>query len=1185
MKRRIFSILTVVALLLGYTAIPALAEDIEFLQNGSFETLKSDGITLTSWSVLNGKNACVTTVGTAAEGARAVKFTSSGEGDSTRIIQRVEGLKSGASYILTAYLYGLNTNGFAHIKVEFGSQNNNSFQQKLGEWTKVEIKFTTGESVNAGTIYLGAYNGAEILWDAVSLVGPEGENNDSSSEEDLVQDTTPPEGVIESVPVADFVSGLTSAVVNGSFEEGENGPAGGWVPYSRISWKTDINTVYAKDFGHESERCVMITNSDRTLSPFTSQKVYVYGGGTYQLSAWFCSKRAENSTAAGYAGMKLEFYSDYYGVLGEETVKAFNGTGSKWKQFVHTFTAPPGTDYAMVYARLYNAGTVWVDDITLGCLEKPDAVSVTTDEVFYYSDHTAPGVATAALQLGAYPELAGSSVDFRLSEDGKVLAEEKGIPSAQDGTAVFRFDVGLLTEKQAEYKIEVAVGTHTNEWPIYKYDRPIYIGADGVFRKNGKEVVPVLAYNYQPTQYGYGRKDAAINLTVLSVPTMLSGDELVAHMRAGLDKAKDAGVMCLVATYSDMLPGGNEANRARTELLAASLHDHEALFGWMNMDEPFLHDADPHDDLRQTYISIRNNDPYHPVYTTEQATMLRQSGWYVDILGVDPYPGSTRAPETYPADKVTAAIKAVNGRKPVYAVLQAYEWDNYWPTGDEMRNMIYQSLLAGAAGIGYFRFTGAKGGTDLDETDLWPTLSAFGQKERADAFDAFVFDKNPIFSDVRNDDFWAVSFVKENALHMVILNRKDTAQTVSVSLTSCSGQRKIGAFSAKCMAGGVDTTFSGSGTLTAELVPSGAALYKIIPSDASVLSGLSVTRFHDLSGFGWAYDEILCMDEKGVVNEVGAHTFVPGLNITRGDFALFLVRGLKLTADVSASSFTDVLPGAQYAGAVAIGEALGILQGTDVGRYTPEAAISREDMLLACARVLRLKRDGADAAELSVMTKDELVADEDVLHLAALLREKMAMGNKGAGDLSSGVSRAEAAVIMDGIIKLTKNPMTTAFAGLSEDEKRNIFFLLLSDGTWKSETIWEGKYNGMTAVFNGGKSVYSFSESTTAETYSILSGRAMASLAGGTLSAEIPAGSLAVFAENRAEHTGFMKDNVLHRIPLQGSVLHCAEDTWLGVYAEVGEIPELTGLYIKGSKINTDASVFRFFHWENMQPK
>jgi|GEM_PF-1955637 len=834
MKRQILCVLTATVLLLLSLSMSTVAEEnVEFIKNGGFENLKSDGTTLMSWSVLEGDNARVSAADTAADGKKSVRLVSAGADDKTRIIQKVEGMKPGGSYVLTASLYGLNTKGFAHIKVESDKQSNNTFLQELNVWSKTEIHFTLSDSASTAWIYIGAYNGAEVLWDSVSLIGPRGE--EWIEPEPEVPDIVPPEGEVVNIPDDSFVPGLSPLIENGGFETGETWPSK-WTKYS------NSQTVYEIAFGHESEKSLMITNTDRTVAPYVRQRAEVYGGGTYQLGMWFCIERAENATS--YAAMKLEFYAEGGSALGEETVKTFSGTNGKWMQYVHSFTPPPGTAYAYVYARQYGIGTVWVDNVSLGCLVKPDAISVTTDEVFYYSDHTDAGIAEAVIQEKAYPELSGASVDFRLTKDGAVLHEERNVPSV-DGIAVFSFDISFLREKKTEYRIEVSCGEHTNFWRIYKYDRPEYLGSDGIFRKNGKEIRPVIAYNYTATQYGYGLKDAGINISVLSVPTNLSEEELIANMRSKLDTAKEAGIMCLVATYSDMLPGGNEANRARTELLAASLNDHDALFGWMNMDEPFLHASDPHDDLRQTYISIRNYDPYHPVYTTEQATMLKQSGWYVDILGVDPYPGSSRAPETYPDEKVTAAIRAVNGRKPVYSVLQAYEWSNYFPTGDEIRNMLYQSFLAGAKGIGYFRFTSAKNGADLDETTLWPVLSAFYQNEQEDAFNAFVYDKYPIFSDLVCQKYRAVSFVKENSLHVVILKRKKETQTVYLPLKSITGSFAVGNFVGECVYGGKGESVAGTGILEATLAPSAAAVYKIRPEEITALTDLDDIRFSE----------------------------------------------------------------------------------------------------------------------------------------------------------------------------------------------------------------------------------------------------------------------------------------------------------------------------------------------------
>ncbi len=1048
MKKRIFCILLASLLLLGCVSFSALAltAEKEFIVNGSFEDIKSDGKTIKSWSVLNERNDYVSVENKAKDGEYAAKLVCPEESGNTRIIQKIEGLKPGGTYVFSAYVFAFSNKGFPFVKIEIGSQNNNSLQVQSKRWVKKEIKFTVPETHNAGHIYLGAYNGAEVLFDAVSIIGPEaGENDVPKKEEqttvttptdtgtkevvlDKIENRTPPTGAVESVPSPEFIEGRENILQNGDFENDENhiGPWH-WGAY-KTGWEENQKTLYVKNFGHNSQRSVQITNGEVGDLPYIRQQVELHSGGSYQVSMWIFSHAPEIMGSGQDCPIvfKLEFYSaepSANSYLGEQTVRVSGGTGGKWMQVIHDFNAPPGTKVAQVYVRQYSqVGTFWVDNMFLCNTEVPDGISVTSDQVFYYSDHTSPGVATAEINADVFPELVGSPIDFRLTKDGTVLAEQKGVPTI-DGKASFTYDIGLLTEKQEEYRIEASAGGHMNFWRIYKYDRPIYLGADGVFRKNGDEIRPIAAYNYVKKHWGYGLADAAINVGILSIPTNLEGEELIASMRASLDAAKEAGVYCLIATYTNMLPGGHEANRATTELLAANLHDHPALFGWMNMDEPFLHDSNPHDDLRNTYIAVRNNDPYHPVFTTEQGS-LRDSGKYVDIFGVDPYPGDTRDPLSYPASMISNAVAAVDGTRPVYGVLQTFNWKKYWPSENDMRNMIYQNFLAGGAGLGYYKFTNASGdGKDLDETDLWPTLSYFAQNEAEDVYNAFVFDKYPIFSDTKNNEYWAVSFVKEELLHMVILNRKSEKQTVSLPLTSISESHSVGAFTAVCAHGGNRETISGNGTLSVTLEPGAAVVYKITPADASTLSGLSITRFHDLTGYGWAYDQILKLDEKEIINSISNHMFAPGRAITRGDFAMFLIRTLGLTAEVEASSFTDVLAGAHYAKEIAVGQALGILKGVGNGMYLPEAEISRQDLMVICARGMRyVWENGLTEGELTAFSDKDKVSDYAAADIAAMVNAGIVKGNAdGTINPLGNATRAEAAVIMDRILTWAEN--------------------------------------------------------------------------------------------------------------------------------------------------------------------
>lgn len=1022
---------------LGEGEAPVSADGTtDFIRNGSFEEKNEDG-SVTSWSMLSG-----TVLGENVELAKTAKdgevglrmFADSGN---MTLTQAVTGLKGGTEYIFTSFVKIAKLNGSkAQLKIEFYAGDKSMTEGVKTDRTETTrdfepwvVTFTAPAGATRANILIRLLGGGDMTWDSISLVGQKATGDEIAPAPSEPAKPTVPTPAKPSEPTESeenkepevFLAGLPNTLNNGDFESDENSPNHGpwdWNPYKSESWIDNTKSVYDKTFGHNSSRSVKITNSEQGDNPYTYQEAELIPGASYQLSAWIYIEE----DMPGYSSIKIEFYNDkpkddparHYS---EGRMGQVKTTGKQWIQVLHSFTAPAEATRIKVYPRCYGLGTFWVDDVMLCNTEKPSGVSVTTDEVFYYSDHIEPGVATGVLNTAVYPEMAGSAIDFRLTKDGTVLAEKLGVPTI-DGKATFTYDVALLTEKKAEYKIEVSAAGHTNEWKIYKYDRPTYLSADGVYTKNGKVINPIFAYRYGTAEYESGEANGVV-VAQLGMPTDREGDALIAYVKNILDQANEANVMCMVALYRNMKPAGNEANIETTKLVVSALKDHPALFAWMVMDETFNHIPNPYEDLRKSYITIRNIDPNHPVFVAEATDKMAEAGRYVDILCIDPYPGNHDAPETFVAQQTQKAVAAVKGRKPVYSLLQAIDWQGYWPTGDEMRNMIYQSLMAGGSSFGYYKFRDSIGTTDLDETDVWPYITAFAQNEQQDAFDAFVYDKYPVFSDEKNNDFWAVSYVKDDILRMVVLNRKNTAQTVNIPLTSINGLQTIGDFSATCIAGGNGEVVEGNGILTANLIPSGAAVYEITPTDPSVLALAKTTRYHDLSGYSWAYDQILQLDEMGIVNAIGAHTFAPAKKITRGEFAAFLVRTLQsfgITSDSTVSTFTDVTSGAHYADEIAVGQALGILKGVGDNLYLPEAEISRQDLMVICARGMRLVKELTQGNS-TLFTDAANIANYAVEDVAAMVQAGIVKGYEdGTVRPLENTTRAEAAVIMSRII-------------------------------------------------------------------------------------------------------------------------------------------------------------------------
>ena len=107
--------------------------------------------------------------------------------------------------------------------------------------------------------------------------------------------------------------------------------------------------------------------------------------------------------------------------------------------------------------------------------------------------------------------------------------------------------------------------------------------------------------------------------------------------------------------------------------------------------------------------------------------------------------------------------------------------------------------------------------------------------------------------------------------------------------------------------------------------------------------------FEDVSSDFWASAVIKNMAAKHVIAGVTDSEFVPNQDVTRAQFAAFLVRSLELKAS-GAASFTDVAAGKWYAAEVAAAVEAGIVSGRTNTIFAPEDVISREEMAIMIVR-------------------------------------------------------------------------------------------------------------------------------------------------------------------------------------------------------------------------------------------
>jgi trimeric autotransporter adhesin len=103
----------------------------------------------------------------------------------------------------------------------------------------------------------------------------------------------------------------------------------------------------------------------------------------------------------------------------------------------------------------------------------------------------------------------------------------------------------------------------------------------------------------------------------------------------------------------------------------------------------------------------------------------------------------------------------------------------------------------------------------------------------------------------------------------------------------------------------------------------------------------------------WASDDVALLASKFIVDGPTASKFDPDKNITRADFAKFIVKGMGLSGDTaSAVRFKDVSVSGTAAPYIGAASKAGIVSGGTDGNFRPDATITREEMASMMARAM-----------------------------------------------------------------------------------------------------------------------------------------------------------------------------------------------------------------------------------------
>ncbi|MDP4099274.1 S-layer homology domain-containing protein [Paenibacillus sp. P96] len=223
-----------------------------------------------------------------------------------------------------------------------------------------------------------------------------------------------------------------------------------------------------------------------------------------------------------------------------------------------------------------------------------------------------------------------------------------------------------------------------------------------------------------------------------------------------------------------------------------------------------------------------------------------------------------------------------------------------------------------------------------------------------------------------------------------------------------------------------DKTLTGSDGATTPVEPAGPAgpaePETTTESDSVTdTPALPVVEFKDLQEVGiWAHAAIGRLASMGIINGIGEGRFAPLKEVTRAEFLTMLLRAFPMENTGTSVSFSDTNSSAWYFEYVSTAVNAGIVSGVGGGKFEPNRPITREEMAIMSANVLKaVKNKQVNNAEetLASFSDRGRIASYAMDSVALLYQEGVIRGMTETTFVPKGVAnRAQAAVILSNLL-------------------------------------------------------------------------------------------------------------------------------------------------------------------------
>lgn len=235
----------------------------------------------------------------------------------------------------------------------------------------------------------------------------------------------------------------------------------------------------------------------------------------------------------------------------------------------------------------------------------------------------------------------------------------------------------------------------------------VNISPENLLLIEGQSFFPIGIYSVNPPSAFREIKEAGFN-------TVHTYESKRGYLRDYVKRAEMVGLKTLI--YPGDYMGNKKFDIDNIKNTVKDLAGSSAILAWYLCDEPDIQEISP-EKVKEVMNLIHELDSSRP-----GAIVLARPKKFVDyveatdIFMVDSYPVPQR-PLVEVAQMVDMARKAVGDKKPVWAVLQAFGYQNEknkgwgWkrePTYQEMKAMTYLAIARGARGIFYYTYHGSQ---------------------------------------------------------------------------------------------------------------------------------------------------------------------------------------------------------------------------------------------------------------------------------------------------------------------------------------------------------------------------------------------------------------------------------------------------------------------------------------------